>query len=140
MAKKIVATIKVHIPAGQATPAPPIGPALAAHGVNIGEFCQKFNDKTKDKQGFKIPTEVFVYADRSYDFRLHQPTAAQLLRTMAGIEKGSGEPNKKKVATLTKSQLEQIAEQKMEDMNTTSVEAAVKTLEGTARNMGIQVQ
>ncbi|MDZ4231881.1 MAG: 50S ribosomal protein L11, partial [Candidatus Pacearchaeota archaeon] len=122
MAKKIIAVIKVHIPAGQATPAPPIGPALASHGVNIGEFCQKFNEQTKDRQGFKIPTEIFVHEDRTYTFKLHQPTAAQLLRTMAGIEKGSGEPNKKKVGILTRSQLGQIATQKMEDMNTKDIQ------------------
>ena len=140
MAKKIKAIIKLQIPAGQATPAPPIGPALAQHGLNIGEFCQKFNEKTKQNQGFKIPVEVTIYEDRTYDFKLHQPPASELLKKAAGIEKGSGEPNKIKVAKISKDQLRQIAEKKMEDLNAQDIEAAMKTIEGTAKNMGIEIK
>jgi len=137
--KKIKATIKLHIPAGQATPAPPVGPALAQHGLNIGEFCQKFNDATKQNIGFKIPIDITVYEDRTYDFKLHQPTASQLLKKAAGIEKGSGEANKTKVAKITKAELRKIAEKKIEDLNTQDIEAAMKIIEGTAKNMGIEI-
>lgn len=140
MAKKIKAFIKLQIPAGQATPAPPVGPALAQHGLNIAEFCQKFNEQTKDKQGFKIPVEITVFEDRTYTFKLKQPPASELLKKAAGIEKGSGEPNKTKIAKITKAQLRKIAEQKMEDLNTSNIEAAMKTIEGTAKNMGIEVE
>jgi len=140
MAKKIMAVIKLQIPAGQATPAPPVGPALAQHGLNIAEFCQKFNEQTKDKQGFKIPVEITVFEDRTYAFKLKQPPASELLKKAAGIEKGSGEPNKTKIAKITKVQLRKIAEQKMEDLNTSNMEAAMKTIEGTAKNMGIEVE
>lgn len=140
MPKKIVAVVKLHIPAGQATPAPPIGPALAAHGLNIGEFTKKFNDLTKEKQGFKIPVEVTIFADRSYEMKLHEPPAAELLKKIVGIEKGSGEPNKTKVATISKAQLQEVAKQKMEDLNTNDLEQAVKIIEGTAKNMGITVE
>ena len=140
MAKKIKAVIKLQIPAGQATPAPPVGPALAQHGLNIAEFCQKFNEQTKDKQGFKIPVEVTVFEDRTYTFKLKQPPASELLKKAAGVEKGSGEPNKTKIAKITKAQLRKIAEQKMEDLNTSNIEAAMKTIEGTAKNMGIEVE
>ncbi len=140
MAKKIKAVIKLQIPAGQATPAPPVGPALAQHGLNIAEFCQKFNEQTKDKQGFKIPVEVTVFEDRTYTFKLKQPPASELLKKAAGVEKGSGEPNKTKIAKITKAQLRKIAEQKMEDLNTSNIEAAMKIIEGTARNMGIEVE
>ncbi|MFH1841538.1 MAG: 50S ribosomal protein L11 [Candidatus Nealsonbacteria bacterium] len=139
MAKKIKAIVKLQIAAGQATPAPPVGPALAQHGLNISEFCQKFNDKTKDKQGFKIPAEITVYEDRTYDFKIKQPPASDLLKKAAAIEKGSGEPNKKKVAKITRDQLRKIAEQKMEDLNAQDIEAAIKTIEGTAKNMGIEI-
>ena len=140
MAKKIKAIIKLQIPAAQATPAPPVGPALAQHGLNIAEFCQKFNEATKDKEGFKIPVEITVYEDRTYDFKLKQPPASELLKKAAGIEKGSGEPNKTKVAKITKAQLRQIAEQKMEDLNTSDVEAAEKIIMGTAKQMGIEIK
>lgn len=140
MAKKIKALVKLHIPAGQATPAPPVGPALAPHGINIGEFCQKFNEKTKDKQGFKIPVDVTIFEDRTYEFKLHQPSASELLKKAAGIEKGSGQPNKIKVAKITKEQLRKIAEQKIEDLNTEDIEAAMRIIEGTAKNMGITVE
>lgn len=140
MAKKIKAIVKLQIPAGQATPAPPVGPALAQHGLNIGEFCQKFNDATKKNQGFKIPVEITVYEDRTYSFVLKQPPAAELLKKAAGIEKGSGEPNKTKVAKISQAELRKIAEQKMEDLNATDIEAAMKIIEGTARQMGIEIK
>jgi len=140
MAKKIKTVIKLQIPAGQATPAPPVGPALAQHGVNISEFCQKFNEQTKNKAGFKIPVEITVFEDRSYNFRLKQPPASELLKKAAGIEKGSGTPNKTKVAKITKAELQKIAEQKMVDLNCDTVEAAMKIIEGTAKNMGITIE
>ena len=138
--KKVKAIVKLQIQAGQATPAPPIGPSLAQHGLNIAEFCKKFNDATKDKVGFVIPVEITVYEDRSYDFILKQPPASELLKKAAGIEKGSGEPNKTKVASITKEQLKKIAEQKMPDLNCDNVEAAMKVIEGTAKNMGITIK
>ncbi len=131
--------VKLQIQAGQATPAPPVGPALAQHGLNISEFCQKFNDATKDNQGFKIPVEIKVYEDRTYDFVLKQPPVSELLKKMAGIEKGSGEPNKKKIAKITRSQLKEIAQKKMPDFNTDNTESAIKIVEGTAKNMGIEI-
>lgn len=139
MAKKIKAIIKLQIQAAAATPAPPVGPALAQHGVNISEFCQKFNEATKNNQGFKLPVEITVYEDRTYAFKLHQPPASELLKKIAGIEKGSGVPNKTKVAKITKDQLRKVAEQKMVDLNADSIEAAMRIIEGTARNMGIEV-
>ena len=140
MAKKIKAIVTIQIKAAQATPAPPVGPVLAQHGVNIGEFCQRFNDQTKDKVGFTIPAEVTIYEDRTYDLRLKQPPASELLKKAAGIEKGSGEPNKKKVAKINKAQLREIAQKKMEDLNAGDIEAAMKTIEGTAKNMGITIE
>jgi len=138
--KKIKAIIKMQIPAGQATPAPPVGPSLAQHGVNIGEFCKRFNDASKDQVGFTLPVEVTVYEDRTYDFKLKQPPASELLKKAAGIEKGSGQPNKVKVAKVTRSQVRQIAERKMPDLNAESIEAAMRIIEGTARNMGIEIE
>jgi large subunit ribosomal protein L11 len=138
--KKIKTIIKLQIQAGQATPAPPIGPALAQHQLNISEFCQKFNDATKDNQGFKIPVEIKVYEDRTYDFILKKPPASELLKKAIGIEKGSGQPNKKKVAKITKSQLKEVAQKKMSDLNTDDIEQAMKIIEGTAKNMGIDVE
>ena len=138
--RKPIAIVKLQIPAGQATPAPPVGPALAQHGVNIAEFCQKFNDATKSQQGFKIPVEIKVYGDRSYDFELKQPPASELLKKAAGIEKGSGEPNRKKIAKISKSQLREIAEKKLPDLNTDDIEKAMKIIEGTAKNMGIEIE
>jgi len=137
--KKIKAKVKLQIPAGQATPAPPVGPALAPQGLNLGEFCKKFNDLTKNQVGFTIPVEVTVFEDRTYDFRLKTPPASELLRKAAGIEKGSGEPNKTKVGKVTKEQIRKIAEQKMPDLNTEDIEQAVKIIEGTAKNMGIEI-
>jgi large subunit ribosomal protein L11 len=140
MAKKPRAIVKLQIQAGQATPAPPVGPVLAQHGINIGEFCQKFNDATKNNQGFKIPVEIKIYGDRSYDFILKQPPASELLKKAAGIEKGSGEPNKNKVAKITRAQLREIAQKKLPDLNTEDLEQAMKTLEGTAKSMGITIE
>jgi large subunit ribosomal protein L11 len=138
--KKIKAVVKLQIPAGQATPAPPVGPTLAQHSLNISEFCQKFNDATKNNQGFKIPVEITVYEDRSYNFKLKQPPASDLLKKAAAIEKGSGEPNRTKVAKITRAQLRDIAQKKMSDLNTDNVEGAMKIIEGTARNMGIEIE
>ena len=140
MAKKIKAVVKLQIQAGQANPAPPVGPALAQHGLNIMEFCQKFNEATKENQGFKIPVEITIYEDRTYNFVLKQPPASELLKKAAGIEKGSGTPNQTKVAKITKDQLRKIAEQKMDDLNAQDIEAAMRTIEGTAKNMGITVE
>lgn len=140
MAKEIKAIVKIQIQAGKANPAPPVGPALAQHGLNIAEFCQKFNEATKDKMGYVIPAEVTIYKDRSYTFKLKTPLASELLKKAAGIEKGSGEPNKKTVGKVTKAQLKEIAEKKMADLNTTDVEMAMKIIAGTAKNMGIEVK
>jgi large subunit ribosomal protein L11 len=140
MAKKIKAVIKVQIQAGKFTPAPPVGPTLAQAGLNLGEFGKKFNEATKDMMGFKIPTEVTVFEDRSYTFILKQPPASELLKKAAGIESGSKEPNKIKVAKISREQLRKIALQKMPDLNTTDVEAAMRIIEGTARNMGITIE
>ena len=138
--KKIKAVVKLQISAGQANPAPPVGPSLAQHGVNISEFCQRFNEATKSQIGWKLPVEITIFEDRTYIFIVKQPPASELLKKAAGIEKGSGAPNKTKVAKITKEQLRKIAEQKMPDLNTDSIEAAMKTIEGTARNMGITVE
>lgn len=140
MAKQIKAIVKVQIQAGKATPAPPVGPALAQHGLNIAEFCQKFNEATKDRAGFVIPAEIIIYADRSYTFKLKGPLSSDLLKKAAGIEKGSGEPNKKIVGKITKAQLKEIAQKKMEDLNTNDLEKAMKILSGTAKNMGIEIK
>lgn len=140
MAKPIKTIIKLQIPAGQANPAPPIGPALGQHGLNIGEFCARFNDATKDKIGDIIPVEITVYEDRSYIFKLKTPPASDLLRKAAGIEKGSANPLKEKVGKVTKAQIREIAEKKMEDLNAEDIEAAMKIIEGTARSMGIKIE
>jgi large subunit ribosomal protein L11 len=139
MAKKVKAIVKLHIQAGKATPAPPVGPALASQGVNIGEFCSKFNEATRDKGNFKIPVDITVYEDRTYSMIMKQPPAAQLIKAIIGLEKGSGEANKKKVGKITKAQLEEVAKQKMQDMNTNDVKQALRTLEGTAKSLGIEV-
>lgn len=138
--KTIKATIKLQIPAGKATPAPPVGPALAQHGLNISDFCQQFNDKTREQEGFKIPVEISVYEDRTYDFITKQPPASELLKKAVGIEKGSGKPNKKKVAKITKEQLKKVAEKKMTDLNANDIEQAMKIVEGTAKSMGIEIK
>ena len=138
--KKIQSIVKLQIPAGKATPAPPVGPALAQYGVNISEFCQKFNDATKNQAGFTIPVEISVYVDRSYNFELKSPLASELIKKAIGIEKGSGTPNKTKVGKITKAQLREIAKKKMPDLNTKDVNKAMKIIEGTARNMGVEIK
>lgn len=138
--KKVIAQIKLQIEAGKANPAPPVGPALGQHGINISDFCQKFNAKTQDKKGDVIPVEISVYEDRTFDFILKTPPAAYLIKKAAGIEKGSGEPQKTKVGNITKAQVEEIAKKKMEDLNTDDLEAAKKVIEGTAKSLGIEVK
>ncbi|MDI6800377.1 MAG: 50S ribosomal protein L11 [Actinomycetota bacterium] len=139
MAKKVTGLIKLQIPAGQATPAPPVGPALGQHGVNIMEFCKEFNAQTANQPGMIIPVEITVYEDRSFSFVTKTPPAAILLKKAAGIEKGSGQPNRAKVAELSKDKLREIAELKMTDLNANDVEGAMKIIEGTARTMGIDI-
>ncbi|MGD1907232.1 MAG: 50S ribosomal protein L11 [Leptolyngbyaceae cyanobacterium] len=139
MAKKVVALIKLAIPAGKANPAPPIGPALGQHGVNIMAFCKEYNAKTSDKVGLVVPVEISVYEDRSFTFILKTPPASVLIKKAIGIEKGSGQPNSVKVGSITKAQLQEIAETKMPDLNANDVEAAMRIIEGTARNMGVTV-
>lgn len=140
MAKKIVGFIKLQIPGGQANPAPPVGPALGQHQVNIMQFCQAFNAETQDKIGTIIPVEISVYEDRSFTFILKTPPAAVLLKQAAGVDKGSGTPNRTKVATVTRAQVREIAELKMPDLNANDVEAGMKIIEGTARSMGFVVE
>ena len=139
MAKKVMDYIKLQIEAGKANPAPPVGPALGQRGVNIMEFCKAFNEKTKDKMGFKVPVIITVYNDRSFSFVTKQPPASELIMKAAGIKKGSDNPLKNKVAKLTKEQIMQIVEQKIEDLNTDDKEAAAKTIEGSARSMGVEI-
>jgi large subunit ribosomal protein L11 len=139
MAKKIVAMVKLQIPAGKATPAPPVGPALGQHGVNIMEFCKAYNERTARMAGTIVPVEITVYADRTFSFVTKTPPASVLLRQAAGLEKGSGEPNKTKVGRVTRQQVREIAERKMPDLNASTVEAAMRMVEGTARSMGIEV-
>ncbi len=140
MAKKVIGSIKLQIPAGQASPAPPVGPALGQAGVNIMDFCKAFNARTQDQSGMIIPVVLTVYADRSYTFITKTPPAAVLLRLAAAVEKGSGEPNREKVGTVSKRQVEEIAKTKMPDLNAASTEAAMRIIEGTARSMGIEVE
>jgi large subunit ribosomal protein L11 len=137
--KKVIAEIKLQIPAGQANPSPPVGPALGQRGVNIMEFCKTFNAQTQAQQGLIIPVIITVYADRSFTFITKTPPAAVLLKRAAGIEKGSGEPNKTKVGTVTRGQVREIAELKMADLTAANVEAAMRTIEGSARSMGLDV-
>jgi large subunit ribosomal protein L11 len=139
MARKAVGFIKLHVPGGQANPAPPVGPALGQHGVNIMEFCKQFNAKTQDKQGITIPVEITVYADRSFTFITKTPPASVLIRRAIGIQKGSGEPNREKVGQISRAQLVEIAKTKMPDLNATDLDAAVKMIAGTARSMGVVV-
>ncbi len=140
MAKKVKTVIKLQIPGGKANPAPPVGPALGQHGLNIQEFCTKFNAQTKDKNGEITPVEITVYEDRTYTFVLKTPPAAELLKKAAGIEKGSGKPLQEKVGKVTRKQVEEIAKKKMPDLNANTVEAAMRIIEGTARQMGITVE
>lgn len=139
MAKKITAVIKLALPATKATPAPPVGPALGQHGVNIAAFCKEYNARTVDKAGLIIPVEISVFEDRSYTFILKTPPASVLLANAAKIKKGSATPNKKNVGSITREQLEEIATVKLPDLNTTKVNSAIKIIEGTARNMGISI-
>lgn len=139
MAKKIKTIIKLQIPGGQANPAPPVGPALGQHGLNISEFCQKFNDATKDKMGEITPVEIYVYEDRSYDFKTKISPVAEMLKKAAGIKKGSGTPNTEKIGKVTKAQIKEIAQKKMPDLNANDVEAAARMVEGTAKQMGLEI-
>lgn len=137
---KVKDTIKVQIEAGQANPAPPLGPTLADKGVDVGDFCQKFNDATEDKAGWTIPVVITIYEDGSYDFELKSFLTSELLKKEVGIETGSGEPNRDKVGTITREQLKNVAEKKMEDLNTSDMEQAIKIVKGTAKNMGLEVE
>ena len=137
--KKVIAEIKLQIPAGQANPSPPVGPALGQRGVNIMEFCKTFNAQTQAQQGLIIPVIITVYADRSFTFITKTPPAAVLLKRAAGVEKGSGEPNKKKVGKVTRAQVQEIAQLKMPDLTANSIEAAMRTIEGAARSLGLDV-
>ena len=139
MAKKVINVVKLQIPAGKANPAPPVGPALGQAGINIMGFCKEFNARTADQAGMIIPVEITVYEDRSFDFITKTPPAAVLLKKAAGIDKGSGEPNRNKVATVTRDKVREIAEIKMPDLNAADIEAAMRLVEGTARSMGIEV-
>jgi large subunit ribosomal protein L11 len=140
MAKKVIGFIKLHVPGGQANPAPTVGPALGQHGVNIMEFCKQFNAKTSDKQGLTIPVEITVYADRSFTFITKTPPAAVLIKRAINLPKGSGVPNRDKVGKITRAQLAEIAETKMEDLNANDIDAAVEMIAGTARSMGVVVE
>ena len=140
MAKKVIGFIKLHVPAGQANPAPPVGPALGQHGVNIMEFCKQFNSRSQHPMGTIIPVEITVYADRSFTFITKTPPASVLLKKAAGLQKGSGEPNREKVAKVTSAQVREIAETKMPDLNTADVKSAMEMIAGTARSMGIEVE
>jgi large subunit ribosomal protein L11 len=140
MAKKVVAMVKLALPAGKANPAPPVGPALGQHGVNIMMFCKEYNARTSDQVGMIIPVEISIFEDRSFTFILKTPPASRLLAKAAGVDTGSGEPNRKKVGSITTAQLREIAQTKMPDLNANDVEAAMRIVAGTARNMGITVQ
>ncbi|MCR6543942.1 50S ribosomal protein L11 [Dehalobacterium formicoaceticum] len=139
MAKKVMAMVKLQIPGGKANPAPPVGPALGQHGVNIMAFCKEFNERTAKEPGLIVPAEITIYADRSFSFIIKTPPAAVLLKKAAGIESGSGEPNKRKVAKLTRAKVQEIAEMKMKDLNAADIPAAMRMVEGTARSMGISI-
>ena len=138
--KKVMAVVKLQIKAGQATPAPPVGTALGQHGVNIMEFCRQYNEATQAQMGQVIPVELTIYEDRTFSFFTKQPPAAELLKHAAGVDKGSGEPNRNKVASVSEDQVRLIAEQKMADLNATDIEGAMKIIAGTARSMGIEVR
>ena len=140
MAKKVIAVVKLHCPAGQANPSPPVGPALGQHGVNIMEFCKAYNARTQEQAGLIIPAEITIYADRTFTFITKTPPASVLLKRAAKIAKGSGEPNKEKVGSVSRNAVKEIAELKMTDLNANDIAAAMKIIEGTARSMGIEVQ
>ncbi len=139
MAKKVIAVVKLQLPAGKATPAPPVGPALGQHGVNIMAFCKEYNAQTAHMAGDIVPVEVTIYSDRSFTFVLKTPPVSTLLKKAAGIEKGSSEPNRRKVGKVTRQQIREIAQMKLKDLNTTDIEAAMRIVEGTARSMGIEI-
>jgi len=139
MAKEVIAQIKLYVPAGQANPAPPVGPALGQHGVNIMGFCKAFNDKTKGKEGLILPAVITVYKDKSFDFIIKTPPSSVLIKKAANLAKASGEAGKEKIATLTRDKVVEIAKTKLEDLNTADIDQAVRTIEGTARSMGIEV-
>ncbi len=139
MAKEAIAQIKLYVPAGQANPAPPVGPALGQHGVNIMGFCKQFNEKTKGREGYTLPVIITVYKDKSFDFIIKTPPTSTLIKKAANLAKGSGTAGKEKIATISRKQLEEIAKTKMEDLNTNDMKQAVKNIEGTARSMGIEV-
>jgi len=138
--KDVVHVVKLQLPAGQATPAPPVGPALGQAGINIGEFCKNFNDKTKDEAGMIFPVVIYVKKNKSYTFEIKTPPAAVLIKKEAGLAKGSGEPNREKVGTISRKSIKKIAEIKMQDLNAYNIEGAMKMIEGTARNMGVVVE
>jgi large subunit ribosomal protein L11 len=140
MAKKVIGQVKLQIPAGKANPAPPVGPALGQHGVNIMEFCKAFNARTQNAGDLKIPVVITVYADRSFSFITKTPPAADLLKKAAGVDKGSPTPNKTKIGSVTRKQVEEIAQLKLPDLNAFNLDAAIRTIEGTARNMGLEVR
>jgi large subunit ribosomal protein L11 len=140
MSKKVKTVVKLQIEGGKATPAPPVGPALAPHGINMGQFCLDFNNRTQDRTGSTVPIEITVYEGGSYDFILKESPAAELILKKLGLEKGSGNPKKKKIGEITKEQLREIAEKKMSDLNTDDIEAAMRIIEGTAKNMGINIK
>lgn len=140
MAKRVMGKVSLQIAAGKATPAPPVGPALGPFGINIMGFCKEYNAKTADKTGFIIPVEITIYEDRSFSFVLKSPPASDLLKKAANVDKGSGEPNKKKVGKVARAKLVEIAETKKEDLNATDLDAAVRMIEGTARSMGLEVE
>ncbi len=140
MAKKVKAVVKLQIQAGKATPAPPVGPALAQYGINMGQFCSDFNNKTQDREGSTVPVEITVYEGGAYDFMLKEPPASEMILKTVGIEKGSGNPKKKKVGKITREQLREIALKKMPDLNTDDVDAAMNIIEGTAKNMGVEIK
>ena len=140
MAKKVRAVVKLQIPAGQATPAPPVGPALGQHGINIMAFCKEYNERTASQEGFIIPAEITVYVDNSFSFIIKMPPASDLLRRALGIEKGSGNPKNDKVGRISKDKLYEIARNKMKDLNTTDIDKAASIIEGTARSMGVEVE
>ena len=139
MAKKVKTVIKLHVTGGQANPAPPVGPALGQHGVNIMEFCKSFNEKTKDRPGLVLPVVISVYEDKSFSFIIKSPPCSVLLKRACGIAKASGQPNKEKMGKVTKAQVKEIANTKMKDLNALDIESAMKTIEGTARSMGIEI-
>ncbi len=140
MAKKVKTTIKLYCPAGQANPAPPVGPALGQHGVNIMEFCKSFNERTKGREGLTLPAVITVYEDRTFDFIIKSPPTAVLIKRSCGLAKASGEPNKNKVGKLTQAQLKEIAEEKMKDLNARDMSGAMKIVKGTAQSMGVEVE